>query len=231
MEEGDGAEVRRLFPVAGLRNHDPFVLFDHFAVSPPAGFPPHPHRGFEAITYMFEGRFRHEDSLGNKSEVGPGGAQRFTAGKGIVHSEMPAGEDVGRGIQLWINLAKKDKGIEPDYQEVKADAIPERKENGCRIRSIVGSEGPVRLNTPVVYEDIIFSSNGQYDTDIPAGFRGLVYVIKGEIKTKDASLGEGDAMTLSAGRLTLSSQKDSRAVMVAGQPHGEPIYQHGPFVD
>lgn len=231
MEEGDGAEVKRLFPIAGLRNYDPFVLFDHFAVSPPAGFPTHPHRGFEAITYMFQGRFRHEDSLGNKSEIGPGGAQRFTAGKGLMHSEMPAGDEVGLGIQLWINLAKKDKGIDPDYQEVKAEDIPEKEIGGCRIRYIVGEEAPVKLITPVVYQDIVFSPGGKYETEVPKEFLGLIYVVNGEISRDDEVVSEGEALILEEGGFCLQSQGDSRVMFVAGKPHGEPIYQHGPFVD
>jgi redox-sensitive bicupin YhaK (pirin superfamily) len=126
--EGDKVIVKRLFPVAGLRNHDPFVLWDHFEVAAGSGFPPHPHRGFEAITYLFSGNMSHEDNLGNSSIIGPGGAQRFSAGKGIIHSEMSGGEEPARGIQLWINLPKRLKHIDPDYQETAAAEITfERK--------------------------------------------------------------------------------------------------------
>ncbi len=123
-QEGDNAEVNRLFPLPGrLMHYDPFVLWDEFTVQPGAGFPTHPHRGFEAITYVFSGEMQHADNLGNTSTVGPGGAQRFTAGRGIEHSEMPGETQATRGIQLWINLPQRLKQLDPDYQEVPASRL------------------------------------------------------------------------------------------------------------
>lgn len=118
VAEGDGVDVKRLFPVPGRMNFDPFVLWDHFDILPGKGFPDHPHRGFEAITYMFSGGMNHQDNLGNASFVESGGAQRFTAGSGIVHSEMPAETGRSNGIQLWINLPKRLKTLPASYQQV-----------------------------------------------------------------------------------------------------------------
>jgi len=150
VSEGDGIEVKRLMPVASLRNFDPFVLWDHFDIVS-GGFPNHPHRGFEAITYMFGGGMKHKDNLGNQGTVFAGGAQRFTAGKGMIHSEMPDGKAVG--IQLWINLPKRLKDIEPDYQQV--DMIPEEMSDGVNIHTIVGESGCIQLKADVEYLDVV----------------------------------------------------------------------------
>lgn len=134
MSEGDGVNVNRLFPVTRERmNFDPFVLWDNFNIGPDRGFPTHPHRGFEAITYMFSGSIEHKDNLGNHSTVTAGGAQRFTAGRGIEHSEMPDSDIMSNGIQLWINLAKDLKQIDPDYQQVDKKKYSSKR--NCRRKS------------------------------------------------------------------------------------------------
>ena len=154
--EGSGAKVKRLFPIrADLMNYDPFVLWDHFELAPGAGFPEHPHRGFEAITYLFNGSIEHKDNLSNQSTVYAGGAQRFTAGKGIVHSEMLAKNTTSTGIQLWINLPRKLKQIEPAYQQVDAENIPEQIINDICVRKIVGT----KRGHSVTYSCAIFGCN------------------------------------------------------------------------
>ena len=163
MHEGDGARVRRLMPVPGFMNFDPFVLFDDFALAPGTGFPPHPHRGFEAITYLCTGELEHRDNLGNVSRVGPGGAQRFTAGHGIVHSEMPSVAEPTRGIQLWINLPARLKASAPAYQEAGAETMVEAAVAGGVRRVIVGEGGPVALMTPVRYVHYRFTADGEVD--------------------------------------------------------------------
>jgi redox-sensitive bicupin YhaK (pirin superfamily) len=117
-EEGEGAFVRRLFPTQDFNYLDPFVLFDEFFVIPPAGFPDHPHRGFEVITYMRGGAFLHRDSMGNEQIIKAGGVQRITTGRGIVHAEMPGTKGVNHGLQIWINLPRRLKGLEPSYQNI-----------------------------------------------------------------------------------------------------------------
>jgi len=233
VPEGDGITVRRLMPVHGLRNFDPFVLWDHFDIER-GGFPPHPHRGFEAITWMFAGGMRHKDDLGNEGTVQAGGAQCFTAGRGITHSEMPDGH--AAGIQLWINLPQRLKRIDADYQQV--DAVAEEDADGATLRHIAGVDGAVHLHTDVEYLDLALSAGSRLQRTIDRGWRGLVYVAEGEVElgTPEAP----PALTLSVGdaalvdeepALSLFSPAGARLMWCFGVPHHEPIHQHGPFVD
>lgn len=230
--EGAGVTVRRLMPVPKFMNFDPFVLWDHFSIGAGTGFPDHPHRGFEAITYMFEGSMQHTDNLGNQSTVAAGGIQRFTAGRGIVHSEMPGKDGKSSGIQLWVNLPKSLKGIEPDYQQVDAQDIPEHKIGKAMVRNIVGADSPVQLRTPVRYADVRLDAGAEFSEVINRGFRGLVYVVAGKITLAGHVLGAGTAIFMEdIGVLEIVAQQKSRFMLCFGQPHNEPIRQHGPFVD
>jgi len=228
--EGAGVVVRRLFPVAHCRHHDPFVLWDHFSIEAGPGFPEHPHRGFEAITYLFDGGMEHADNLGNRSVVRAGGAQRFTAGRGIRHSEMPVGG--ARGIQLWINLPQRLKSLPPDYQQVDADALPERTLPDGRLRTIVGEGSPLRLHTPVEYLDLALDAGGRHRHSPPPGFRGLLYLVEGEAEVDGHPLTAGQALFLPlAHPVELRAHGSCRLMLAFGRPHGEPIHQHGPHVD
>jgi len=231
--EGDGAEVNRLFPVPGrMMNYDPFVLWDDFTLQPAAGFPPHPHRGFEAITYLFAGAIRHEDNLGNRSTVTAGGAQRFTAGKGIVHSEMPDTDSESHGIQLWVNLPRRLKTIAPDYQEVATEDIPQTEFAGGRVRSIAGNGSPLRLQTEVIYQEVRLDQAAHYRFDMPVTHKGIVYLVSGKVTIEDSLLDAGYACFLEAGRTwTVNAKSDSHFMVCSGTPHHEPIHQHGTFVD
>lgn len=229
VPEGDGIEVKRLMPVANLRNFDPFVLWDHFDISS-GGFPDHPHRGFEAITYMFAGGMQHADNLGNRGTVHGGGAQRFTAGKGIVHSEMPDGR--AAGIQLWINLPGSLKGIDPDYQQVEKDEIPEMVIDGGTVRTIVGEGGPIQLKTEVEYLDVSLDAGATIGRAVPDGFQGIIYLVEGSIKVNGEPVDAGSAAYVDGENvLTIEVIENARYMWCFGRPHGEPIYQHGPFVD
>jgi redox-sensitive bicupin YhaK (pirin superfamily) len=230
--EGDGARVRRLFPLPARRmNFDPFVLWDDFHISAGAGFPDHPHRGFEAITYIFSGQIRHADNLGNDSVVGPGGVQCFTAGRGLVHSEMPGGDEETHGIQMWVNLPQRLKQIAPAYQQVAASEIPEITSEGCRVRIVVGEGSPVQLQTAVGYLDVQMEADVSYVHVIPAEHQGFVYVVSGEVELSGDSLPEGSAGYFTGSQLELVAITNSRLMICHGMPHGEPIHQHGPFVD
>jgi len=227
VPEGDGVEVQRLMPVARRRNYDPFVLWDHFDIAG-GGFPNHPHRGFEAITYMFAGGMQHTDNLGNRGTVHGGGAQRFTAGKGIVHSEMPDGH--AAGIQLWINLPQRLKSVDPEYQQV--DNIPQHSEHGVHIHTIVGDGGAITLKTAVEYLDVTLDAGATWHKPIPEGFRGVVYGITGSSRINGQPLAiHGAAFVEDEGQLTIECDQQARLMFCFGQPHGEPIYQHGPYVD
>jgi len=176
VPEGDGVDVKRLFPLPKFMNFDPFVLFDHFDIAPGRGFPDHPHRGFEAITYMFDGGMNHKDNLGNESFVTAGGAQRFTAGSGLVHSEMPAENGKSMGIQLWINLPKNLKQIDPDYQQVNTDEFPVKKLDGGQVKILVGDGSPLKLKTEVIYQDVQLDNIAEYHLAISNEMRGIIYV-------------------------------------------------------
>ena len=224
VPEGDGVEVKRLMPLANCRNFDPFVLWDHFDISG-GGFPNHPHRGFEAITYMFDGGMKHTDNLGNQGTVFGGGAQRFTAGKGMVHSEMPDGKAVG--IQLWINLPKRLKAIEPNYQQV--ECIPVEKKDGVSIRSIVGENGSIQLKTDVEYLDVSFEQGAMWKRNIPNEFRGFLYMVEGSLIVNGEAIHAGQAAFIEQeSKLDLFANDTSRVMWCFGKPHGEHIHQHGP---
>lgn len=231
--EGDGVRVRRLFPIPGhLMNYDPFVLWDDFTIIPGAGFATHPHRGFEAITYLFSGSMLHEDNLGNVSSVGPGGAQRFTAGAGIEHSEMPGGSGETRGIQLWINLPQRLKKIAPDYQEVLPADIPQQSVDGGLVRTIVGAGSPLHLHTDVRYQEILLAGSHVYSDILAPDERGFIYLVTGSAVLGSTRLQAGDACFLEPGEeWDLRTTTESRLMACSGRPHHEPIRQHGSFVD
>jgi len=232
VPEGDGVDVKRLFPLRGLMNFDPFVLWDHFNIGPGRGFPDHPHRGFEAITYMFDGGMNHKDNLGNESFVTAGGAQRFTAGSGIVHSEMPAASGESNGIQLWINLPKKLKQIKPDYQQVDEHEFPVIKFEGGQAKILVGDNSPLSLHTKIIYQHINLDKGASYSLSLEKGMNGIVYLIKGAI-TLNSYEAEADQALFVKGidELEIVANEDSIFLVCMGIPHGEPIRQHGPFVD
>lgn len=234
MSEGAGVDVNRLFPVMGrMMNFDPFVLWDNFMIGPDHGFPTHPHRGFEAITYMFEGSIEHKDNLGNQSRVTTGGAQRFTAGRGIEHSEMPDAETNSNGIQLWINLAKSMKAIEPGYQQANQEDIPVKEIAGGKINIIVGEGSPVKLHTPVRYLSVNLDTNATHNEPVPADFRGFVYLVAGKLVVNGETLDQTHAYFFETGiqELEIQAVENSHYMLCMGRPHRESIRQYGPFVD
>ncbi len=235
--EGSGAKVKRLFPTSKLDHYDPFVLLDEFFVDPEAGFPKHMHAGFEAVTYIIEGGFRHQDNLGNDSSVGAGGVQRFTAGKGIEHSEMPVGSDESHGFQLWVNLPKKDKDSEPSYQKVLAEDIPVKHDGKSKIRTIIGDDSPVELNTPVLYQDVILEEECFTSIEFPKDYRGFLYVYDGKISIenegeKREEIPKGQAYFPSKKRrFSIGCEDSSELVVISGRPIEEEIKLRGSVVE
>ncbi|XP_066385663.1 pirin-like protein isoform X2 [Miscanthus floridulus] len=238
--EGQGATVRRSIGRHELRSLDPFLLLDEFSVSKPAGFPDHPHRGFETVTYMLEGAFTHQDFAGHKGTIKTGDVQWMTAGRGIVHSEMPAGDGVQKGLQLWINLSSKDKVIEPRYQELESKDISRAEVDGVEARVIageaLGAASPVYTRTPTMYVDFTMRPGSRLHQPVPEGWNAFVYVVEGDGvfgREKAAPttahhclvLGPGDGLSV-----WNRSDRSLRFVLVAGKPLGEPVVQHGPFV-
>jgi len=232
--EGDGVVVTRLFPTHQIMNHDPFVLFDHFTLKEGTGFPNHPHRGFEAITYIFEGGMNHKDNLGNDKFVSQGGAQVFCAGSGLIHSEMPAKKGTTSGIQLWINLAKREKGINPTYQFFEKEDLPSYSENGVEVIDIVGSNSPVFLNTEITYQHLKFGKDTQKRFFIQKKSNAIIYIVSGEFEINKQKTLAGESLLISTQEeslLNVISYNEGSLVICSGTPHREPIYQHGPYVD
>ncbi|CAL9046603.1 pirin-like protein [Musa acuminata AAA Group] len=239
--EGVGATVRRSIGRAELRSLDPFLMLDEFTVSAPAGFPDHPHRGFETVTYMLEGAFTHQDFAGHKGTIRAGDLQWMTAGRGIVHSEMPAAEGENKGLQLWINLSSKDKMMEPRYQELQSKDISRVEKDGVDVRIIAGESfgvrSPVYTRTPTMYLDFTLQPGARVDQPIPDSWNAFAYIIEGEGLfggPEDATaatshhalvLGPGDGLIVRN-----PSARPLRFVLLGGQPLGEPVVQHGPFV-
>ena len=230
--EGKGVIVKRLMPIPQFRNYDPFVLWDDFTITPGNGFPDHPHRGFEAITYLFNGSIRHEDNLGNASTVHGGGAQRFTAGRGIVHSEMPNEKKPTRGIQLWINLPQRLKKVKPGYQQVNSDEFSVTEIEGGKLKTIVGENSPLEIMTQMRYLEMQLDAGASYSETITSGMRGLVYMVDGETEINGQTYKTADtAFFDNEKEIKITANKKSRLMVCYGSPHGEPIVQYGPYVD
>lgn len=228
--DGDGARVRRSFPTYHLRYIDPFVLLDEAFIEPPAAFPDHPHRGFEIVTYNIEGEFHHKDSAGNEAVLKEGDVQKITAGKGIVHSEYP-GNSRSRGLQLWVNLPKALKGLEPEYQTVTAEEFPVRDVGGMHIKTIVGEGSPIKLHTDVEYLHITSNEEATFNHMIGRETGSFIYVVDGSIEIEQNVISSGEGVILNSGTLTVKSSGKCSFILLVGKPHNEPIYQHGPFVD
>lgn len=229
--DGDRAELLRLFPQVPGQHRDPFVLLDDFRVASPAGFPMHPHRGFEAFTYMLDGSFEHRDTMGNESVVTTGGTQRFTSGSGARHSEMPGPKGVNRGIQLWVNLPRRMKTMAPTYAAVHAPDLPVESRDGAVIRTIVGQGSPVELQTAVDYRDVTLPRDRRFEGELPKGWQGLLYVADGHVRVGDLELQAGQAALTVAGAFEVRALADARFIQLAGLPHDERIVHRGPYVD
>ncbi len=241
--DGAGVELVRVIGQPRLMDLDPFLLLDAFRSDNPddyiAGFPPHPHRGFETVTYLLDGRMRHKDNAGNEGVIEPGGIQWMTAGRGIVHSEMPEQENGNlEGFQLWINLPASDKMTAPAYQEHSEDNIPVETRPGTTIRVITGKtsqglEGPVvQPLTAPIYFDVTLEANTAFSESLPQSHNAFVYVIKGSVTLDSAILERDQLAVLSHGdSLKLASNDDgARFLLIAGRPLGEPVERAGPFV-
>ncbi len=230
-QDGAGANLHRVFPGPDLQHLDPFVLFDDFDVTEPAGFPEHPHRGFEAFTYMIAGSFHHRDNLGNDSEIGPGGTQRFNSGAGARHSEMPGPSKSNRGMQLWVNLAAADKSMAPEYEGIAGRDMPVVERDGLRIRTVAGAQSPVRLRTQVEILDVEMLADAGFAREVAPGHSAALYVLDGTIELLGEPVLTRSAVVLGAGAAELTGSAGARILWLTGRPHGQPIRQRGPFVD
>jgi redox-sensitive bicupin YhaK (pirin superfamily) len=241
--DGAGVSLTRVIGSAQLPALDPFLMLDEFGSDRPgdyiAGFPSHPHRGFETVTYMLDGRMRHKDNHGNEGLLTPGSVQWMTAGRGIVHSEMPEQEEgMMRGFQLWVNLPAKDKMGAPAYQEFAPDRIPVAQPGaGVSARVIAGRigdvEGPVRQPaTDPSYFDLSLDAGASFEHSLPPGHNVFAYVYEGEVASGEASAGKGDLLVFGAGDAVRFEGRapKTRLILVAGRPINEPVARYGPFV-
>ena len=243
--DGAGVRLTRLLTQDLQRRLDPFLMLDLFGTDNPGdyigGFPDHPHRGFETVTYMLQGRMRHRDSVGNVGLLVPGSVQWMTAGRGVIHSEMPEQEEGAmEGFQLWLNLPARDKMREPWYRDIATAEIPEWTGAGVTARVIAGTSHGVagamqRDTTEPLYLDLRLAPNATFAQPLPATHNAFVVTYRGELSIADtvvkprrmailASQPGHDGVQLQAG------PQGARAILVAGQPLKEPIAQYGPFV-
>jgi redox-sensitive bicupin YhaK (pirin superfamily) len=242
--EGAGVKLQRSIAPKVSNEYDPFLLFDHFAFNDPLegpirGFPMHPHRGIETVTYMLEGATAHRDSLGNQGVIGPGDVQWMSSGRGILHEEMPRRGESGAiyGFQLWVNLPSHLKMSEPRYQEVNASTIPTYEKDGVKIRIVAGTvdgvSGPVQdIAAAPLYMDVQLGPDKEWAFDIPAGHTALAYVFEGEgvfsgetvTSVKLVKFNDGDCITVK------TENTPVRFMLIAGAPFKEPIVPYGPFV-
>ena len=248
--EGDGIPVTRAFPVPGMREKDPFLLFDHFGPihyepGGATGVPAHPHCGFEAITYLLGGEVEHKDSWGGQAAIETGDIQWMTTGSGLIHSELVTDKfkksgGIMQGLQIWVNLPKKDKQVKPWYQHIKKDDIPIIKENeNLEIKVLVGEvkgvKSTVQTYSPVSIFDVHFLAPGEIDLDISKDQMTMVYITEGElqfsVENKIASKGQMVYFDQLSDEIHLTSISENASYLVlAGKALDEPVVRHGPFV-
>ncbi len=244
--EGDGVNVRRAFPISSVDSVDPFLLLDHmgpidFAPGQKSGFPPHPHRGFETVTYLLSGQFDHHDSFGNRGKLNAGDVQWMTAGSGLVHSETP-GSDLVRdggqleGFQLWVNLPKSEKMTAPGYQEVAGANLPlaVSADGKVRVKIIAGSsmgrKAAIGTRTPILYLHFTLAPGATHVQEVPSSYSAFAYVFRGALPF--AKAGEVAIFDDSGDTVELSNEgvEPLELLLIAGEPLKEPVMRYGPFV-
>jgi quercetin 2,3-dioxygenase len=242
--DGAGVRLTRVLTQPLQRRLDPFLMLDAFRNENPdnyiGGFPDHPHRGFETVTYMIAGRMRHHDSVGNSGLLGPGGAQWMTTGSGLIHSELPEQEEgLMEGFQLWLNLPARNKMVAPSYRDIPPAAIPEFTTNdGVRVRVIAGAShgtaGAVqRPDTEPLYLDVHLPAGRRFVQPIAAGHNAFTYTYRGSVNIAGTTVSDRHMAILAnngAGEVCIEASEDARVLIIAGRPLKEPIAQYGPFV-
>ena len=241
--EGAGVTVQRSIGIPALRNYDPFMLLDQISSDNPddyiAGFPSHPHRGFNTFTYMIDGDMEHQDSMGNTGNLGPGGAQWMKAASGVIHSEMPKQENgLMRGFQLWINLPAANKMDTPEYQEYKSDAFPLVETADYSVKVLIGrfddADAPIVDElTGVSYFDVQVSAGGHFRHELPAENNSFIYVFEGDGRFNNQSIPANTLIELGSQDNVpelIAGEQGMRLLLVSGKPIDEPVVQYGPFV-
>ncbi|HWA70850.1 MAG TPA: pirin family protein [Polyangiaceae bacterium] len=241
--DGAGVRLRRSIGSQALPLLDPFLLLDEIHSQTPAeylkGFPSHPHRGFETVTYMIEGAMQHRDSVGNHGRLGGGSAQWMTAGRGIVHSEMPSAEESSLwGLQLWVNLPRRDKFVRPRYQDVQPQRIPEFSAQGAQVRLVAGAiekqRGPVsEIAVDPTLADISLPARGRFEHDVAREHTVFAYVLSGSVRFAHQAnpLTAGSLAVFGTGAVVgANSEGGGRFLLISGRPLYEPVARRGPFV-
>lgn len=241
--EGGGFQVRR--PVAMGQLMSPFLLLDEmgpmvYGPGEAIGAPSHPHRGFETVTYMLEGEMEHEDSAGNSGKISAGDVQWMTAGRGVIHSELPSEKmlkegGLMHGFQIWVNLPAKDKMMAPRYQEISASLSPSAESDGIWARVIAGEclgvSSIIDTVIPIVYIHVKFDAGTQLIQPIKKGLNGMIYVFAGELEIGDKSVADGGLAILEDGdEVVINSKDGAECLILAGPELNEPIARYGPFV-
>ena len=243
--DGAGVKLTRVLTQPLQRRLDPFLLLDAFGTDEPedyiGGFPDHPHRGFETVSYMLAGRMRHRDSAGHEGLLQQGGVQWMTAGSGVIHSELPEQVE-GRmeGFQLWLNLSAKDKMRTPWYRDIQSEEIPEfMTPEGVTVRVIAGTSHGIkgamqRETTEPLYLDLHFPAGSSFIQALPAAFNAFIYVYRGDIRIGDRQVPTQRMAILKNSiandGVIMNADQPARVLLIAGQPLNEPIVQYGPFV-
>jgi redox-sensitive bicupin YhaK (pirin superfamily) len=239
--DGAGVKLSRVIGQPNLKRLDPFLMLDEFGSDDAqdyiAGFPQHPHRGFQTVTYMLEGKMGHKDSVGNTGVIEDGGLQWMNAGKGIIHEEMPQ-QTQGRmrGFQLWVNLPASEKMSAPGYQDIPSAQIPEVTLNKAMVRVLAGHfndvEGPVKTQAiHPQFLDLHLQAQSSVSWETVPTHNGFVYVYEGQLSIGNESLHKGQLGVLNFDEsITLSASSETKAIFVSGEPINEPIVQYGPFV-
>ncbi len=231
MQEGEANNVRRLFPQRSMPSFDPFAQMDEYWMTPPAGFPPHPHQGFEAVIYVLEGALNHSDTLGNDAEIAAGDAIHFTAGRGLTHSELPVVQGRTHALQLWMALPRADKQCDPDFTYTAADKIPTLDITGGTGRVVVGPGSPLTGHRDLRFTDFTLEKKRRLTVQIEPDHRGFVYVITGRLETAGERLESGEALLFDGIKdLSFHAPKGARFALVTAPPIGEPIRQWGSYV-
>ncbi|HEX7033355.1 MAG TPA: pirin family protein [Nitrososphaera sp.] len=252
--EGGGFIVNRAFPTHFISEFDPFLLLDEmgpadYGPGEAVGAPDHPHRGFETVTYMLEGKFQHKDSHGHSGKLAPGDVQWMTAGSGVIHSEMPDDEIVrngGRihGFQLWVNLPRRDKMIKPHYQEIPSSKIPQAKSPDGKVTARViagqalGVNAVIETRTPIMYVHFTLQPKSEVRQPVPAEYNAFAYVVKGRglFGSNDKAAARGQAVIFSqeaGNEISIKNESDDSpldVLLIAGVPLNEPVARYGPFV-
>ncbi|KAF1858240.1 hypothetical protein Lal_00014741 [Lupinus albus] len=243
--DGAGVKINRVLTQPLQRRLDPFLMLDAFGSDKAgdyiAGFPEHPHRGFETVTYMLTGNMRHRDSAGHEGSITNGGVQWMTAGRGVIHSEMPEqNEGLMEGFQLWLNLAAKDKMSAPWYRDIPAESVPRfTSASGATVQVIAGSTHGVagavqRAVTEPLYLDIDLPAGATFEQPLPAGHNAFLYVFRGEVVVEGKAVPQARMAILdnakAADGVRIKATQPSRLLLIAGRPLNEPIAQYGPFV-